>query len=139
MNSKEKATQIAEKHMSAGYNCCEAMLKTVDELFELNLPAEVLSSGKLFGHGMNSGCTCGALVGLVSASSILEDKYGHELGNKLAKKLHDTFESEFGATDCKTIRARRGILERGKKACIRLTGKTAGILVDFWGKSINKG
>ncbi|HBS60745.1 MAG TPA: hypothetical protein DEA44_15970, partial [Firmicutes bacterium] len=79
-----KIEQIARQRMGAGYNCCQAVLLAADECFELALPPEVLTAGKLFGGGLKSGCICGALTGLVMAAGVLQEKHPHPLADGLA-------------------------------------------------------
>lgn len=83
---------------------------------------------------MNSGCTCGALIGMIMASGIMHKKSGHPLGRKLPRHLHDRFKEEFGSTCCRVIQSKRPLLQkmRSKAACIALTSRAAAMLVEEW-------
>lgn len=119
--------------MGNGYNCCEAMLLAADEIWGLQLSGETLASASLFAEGMNSGCSCGALVGLIMVSGILSKKHAHPRGRDLPSYLHDTFKEQFGSTCCRVILKKRTPLERiGKRGCKELTGATARLMVEVW-------
>lgn len=124
--------------MKANQNCCEAMIITAQEIWGLDLPPEILQAGFFFEEGMDSGCSCGALVGLIMVSSILHARYPHPLGRKLASHLHDRFKEEFGSTCCRVLCRKRPLVEKiGKRGCRILTGRTAEILLETWGDIIN--
>jgi len=129
-----KASQIAEQTMKKGGNCCEAVLAAANAVWGLNLDEDVLASAVFFEEGMNSGCTCGALVGMIMVSGILHKKRSHPLGEMLPKRLHDRFKEEFGSTCCRVILNRRPILQkmRSKAACIALTSRAAAMLAEEW-------
>lgn len=125
--------KVVRAAMKEGKNCCEAVLLAGNEVFNLKLNPETLAAGNMFQEGMASGCTCGALVGMVMVSGILHKRLPHPLGNKLSSKFHDRFKAEFGSTCCRVIRKSRPILEQfGKKACIDLSAKAAEMLVEEW-------
>lgn len=128
-----RADEIAMAAMNEGYNCCEAVLLTAEEIWKLQLPEEILAAGSLFAEGMGSGCCCGALVGLMMVSGILSKTYLHPRGKALAVYLHDAFKERFGSTCCRVICSKRTPLGRiGKRACKELTGDTAQLMVEVW-------
>lgn len=129
-----KASKTAEQAMKKGSNCCEAVLMAANSVWNLNLDGDMLASAAFFEEGMGSGCTCGALIGIVMASGILHHKRSHPLGRNLPKRLHDRFKEEFGSTCCRVIQSNRPLLEkiRSKAACIDLTSRAAVMLVEEW-------
>lgn len=129
-----KASKMAEQAMKRGGNCCEAVLAAADAVWGLNLDQDVSASAVFFEEGMNSGCTCGALVGMIMASGILHKKGSHPLGRNLPKRLHDRFKEEFGSTCCRVIQSRRPLLQKmkGQAACIALTSRAAAMLAEEW-------
>lgn len=123
----------AEEFMKQGDNCCEAVVRAADKVWGLKLAPESIAVTSLFKEGMDSGCTCGALVGMVMISGILKNRYGHPLKDKLAADLTSRFRAEFGSTCCRVICKQRPLWEKiGRKGCIVLTAKTAGILEEVW-------
>ncbi len=123
----------AAEFMKQGDNCCEAVVRAANTVWGLNLAPEVIATASLFREGMDSGCTCGALVGMVMISGILKNRYGHPLNDKLAADLTSRFRAEFGSTCCRVICKQRSSWEKiGRKGCILLTAKTAGILEEVW-------
>lgn len=136
--SKTEAAKMAAKLMSEGRNCCETVIIIANETWDLKLPPEVLQSGHFFRDGMGSGCSCGALVGLIMISSILHARYGHPQGRKLAAELHDRFKASFGSTCCRVICRKRPVTEKiGKRGCKILTGHTVEILLETWEDIVN--
>lgn len=131
---KLKASKTAEEAMKKGSNCCEAVLMAASSVWGLNLDADVLASAVFFKEGMSSGCTCGALIGMIMASGIMHKKRSHPLNRNLPKRLHDRFKEEFGSTCCRVIRSKRPLLQkmRSKAACVALTSRAAAMLAEEW-------
>jgi len=135
-----KASGIAREAMEKGDNCCEAVLLTANEIWRLDLSPDTIAAGLFFREGMDSGCSCGALVGLLMVSGILSQQYSHPLGKKLPSYLCDKFKDRFGSSCCRVICHRRPLWERaGKKGCLALTGDTAAMLVEVWEEVIRNG
>jgi len=133
MASGSELSDRAEEFMIKGKNCCEAVVRASNQVWDLKLAPEVIGSTSLFKEGMGSGCTCGALVGMVMISGILKNRYGHPLNDKLASDITSRFRAEFGSTCCRVICKQRSLWEKiGRKGCIVLTAKTAGILEEVW-------
>jgi C_GCAxxG_C_C family probable redox protein len=132
----QKASEIAMEAMSRGHNCCEAILIAADRIWNLNLSFDTLAAGKLFKNGMGSGCTCGALVGLLMVSGILSQRYPHPQGKRLSSYLVTRFKEQFGSPCCREIRRQRTLSERiGNRGCKQLTGSTAALMVEVWGQA----
>ena len=66
--SVRKIRKDAEDNYRGGYFCCEALMASIRDNFELNIPKEVIgmASGMAVGAG-RSGCMCGALNGGILA------------------------------------------------------------------------
>lgn len=132
MSSSERS-QIAEEEMRAGHNCCQSVLLAARRIWDITVDDNMIAAAAYFREGMGSGCTCGALVGMIMAAGILNRYYPHPDAAKISQHLHDQFKNEFGSTCCRVIKKRRPVLQRiGKKACIELTGKTVGMLCAAW-------
>jgi len=135
---KSKASLIAREGMKSGNNCCQAVLLAASQVWEIPLGDDMMAAASLFGGGMGSGCTCGALAGIIMAAGIMDKYHPHPSGVKLAQQLHDLFKKEFGSTCCRVIRKKRSVIENiGKKACIDLTGRTVEILIAEWEGILN--
>lgn len=102
--SKSKATQIVQEEMKSGNNCCQAVLVAASKIWDISLDPDILAAAGLFGGGIGSGCTCGALTGMVMAAGIMNRYHPHPAGSKLPQQLHDQFKMAFGATCCRVIR-----------------------------------
>lgn len=128
---ESEASRIASESMKNGNNCCQSILLAAQKVWGIPVGDDILAATSLFGGGMGSGCTCGALAGMIMAAGILEKGNSCPLGLKLAQQLHDRFKAEFGATCCRVIRKKQGPFHKiGNKACIELTAQTARILVE---------
>lgn len=128
-----KASEIAREAMREGSNCCESILRAANLVWDLNLSEDTLAAASLFNKGMASGCTCGALVGMVMASGLLQKKLGLPKNEKFAAKLHKSFRQEFKSPCCAVIRKNYSLGDRiDNKGCIRLTARAAAILVEEW-------
>ncbi len=131
--SEHEASRIAREEMKSGHNCCQAVLLAASQVWNMPITEDVLAAASLFGGGIGSGCTCGALAGMVMASGIRQKSEPHPQGEKLAQHLHDEFKQNFGATCCRAIKKKRsGLQNIGNRACVDLTGQTAAILIKEW-------
>jgi len=133
---REEITQKAFDYFQAGFNCAEAVSKTITESYANERAAGIPNAATGFGGGVGgSKCeTCGALTGGVIALGSLfgrtnpgEDKQRiYELATEFRNRFLDTF----GSTHCRTILDGFGKQENLLK-CKRLTGEAAGILHDI--------
>jgi C_GCAxxG_C_C family probable redox protein len=108
--SGTSAAKIVQENMKNGQNCCQAVIIAASQAYRIPVSQEILSAASLFGGGMGSGCSCGALTGMIMASGVFRQHAAHPLGNKLPQKLHDDFKKQFGTTCCRVIKSRRGSL-----------------------------
>lgn len=132
-----KVQQDAENNFRGGYFCCEALMASIRDNFELDVPKEVIAmaSGMAVGAG-RSGCMCGALNGGVMALGMF---FGRTEQNgpqdpkvvkcmALTNELHDWFKQANGKNAvCCRILTREFDLGKGehKEQCIRFTGMCA--------------
>ncbi|MFA7078819.1 MAG: C-GCAxxG-C-C family protein [Syntrophomonas sp.] len=136
--SKSQLAKLVQEDMKSGSNCCQAILAAVSKVWDIPLGDDMLAAAALFGGGMGSGCTCGALTGMVMAAGIMDKYHPHPAGSNLSKQLHDQFKHEFGSTCCRVIKNKRTTIQKiGNKACMDLTGRTAEMLVAEWERFIN--
>ncbi len=106
LNLDEEVRRRAEKYFDDGYNCAQAVALSNIEVYNGRTEGIIqLTAG--FGHGMNSGCACGAVTGGVVAIGALlagPDIKGFDRTiAKLTAELHRRFVGEFGLTCCKKI------------------------------------
>lgn len=128
-----KAAQIAKQEMHSGHNCCQSVMLAARQVWSIPIGDDLIAAGEFFGAGMGSGCTCGALAGMIMAAGVMEKYHPHPEGDRLPQLLHDRFKEEFGSTCCRVIKKKRSIIDKiGNRACTELTGKTAGILYSAW-------
>ena len=142
MNVTCKVTEIspravqraAEKSFKDGYYCCESVMATIRDQFQLDVPESVIamSSGMAVGIG-KSGCTCGAFNGGVLALGML---FGRTEQNgpadpksvkvmELTHELHEWFKEANGKKAiCCRILTREFNMGKGehKEQCIFFTG-----------------
>jgi len=131
--SNTTAGKIVQEQMKNGKNCCQAVIIAASQIYQIPIQPDTMAAASMFGAGMGSGCSCGALTGMIMASGVFEQYASHPLGNRLSQELHDEFKKEFGATCCRVIKARRSSLANiGNRACIELTGQAADLLIAEW-------
>lgn len=127
------------------FYCSEAVVKTIRDEFDLQLPDDVIAMASGFPVGMGgSGCTCGALTGGIMALGMLFGR--KEAGDlsvsktmALAKELHDTFKERYKSTCCRVLT--KG-MELGSKEhmeqCIFFTGEVAAETAEIIKREIKK-
>ena len=91
------------------YGCAETVLIVLKETYGLpdasdSAPAMALNGGLAY-----SGGPCGAVsgaalaIGQLAAARIEDHREAKEAARRITARLMDDFESEFGATDCRTL------------------------------------
>lgn len=112
--------------------CAEAVLHAVAETLGGPLsPDQAAALGTPFCQGMGgAGCTCGALSGAVAAVGLFRGRpergAGGTKGRALARRMHDAFRADCGATCCRVlIRHVRHDKAAHFAQCRSLTGKGA--------------
>lgn len=147
--SPRKIQKDAENYYRNGFFCCEAVMASIRDNFDLDVPAEVIAmaSGMAVGAG-RSGCMCGALNGGILALGMFfgrttpggpEDPKVKKC-MELTHELHNWFRTENGKKSvCCRVLTRKFDMGKGehKEQCIRFTGmcawKTAEIIVREYG------
>jgi len=133
-----KASEIAAEAMRRGSNCCESVLIAANTIWDLDLSQDTLNAASLFKEGMGSGCTCGALIGIVMASGIYSAKLGLSKNQTFAAKLHKRFKQEFKSSCCRVLRKNHNLIDRfSNKGCIRMTSRAAALLVEEWANDLD--
>jgi len=135
--SLREIQKMAEDNFRNGFYCCEALMKTIVDGFELDVPDQVIamSSGMAVGVG-KSGCLCGALNGGVMALGLLFGRTEQD-GPKnpksvkcmqLTNELHQWFKETNGKNAvCCRILTKEYNMGQGehKPQCIYFTGLCA--------------
>ena len=129
-----KVQADAEESFRKGFFCCEAVMETMIDHFELDVPQETIrmASGMAVGVG-KSGCICGALNGGVLALGMFFGRSEQKgpmdpnvvkcLG--LTKELHDWFQDNNtkGVSCCRVLTKEFDMSVGGHKSqCIYYTG-----------------
>lgn len=147
--SIQKIKKDAEDNFRGGYFCCEALMSSIRDNFELDVPKEVIamSSGMAVGVG-KSGCMCGAVNGGVLALGMFFGRteqrgpQGPQVQKIMAltNELHDWFKVASGKNAiCCRILTKEFDMAQGehKEQCIHFTGlcaeKVAEIVVREYG------
>lgn len=119
--------------MEHDHNCCEAVLMAAQAALHLPFAEDTMAAASMFGKGMGSGCSCGALVGMVMASGILNQRMAHPRADELPQLINQKFKQAFGSTCCRVIRKNRPVWQRiGWQECIQLTTRAAEMLLEEW-------
>ncbi|CUX26034.1 Putative redox-active protein (C_GCAxxG_C_C) [Clostridium sp. C105KSO13] len=141
--SLSKVQKDAEENFKGGYFCCEALMASIRDNFELDVPREVIAmaSGMAVGAG-KSGCMCGALNGGILALGMFfgRTEQGGPQDPKVVKcmeltnELHTWFKQATGKNSvCCRVLTKEFDMSKGehKKQCIRYTGLCAWKVADI--------
>ncbi len=132
LNQEEDVRRRAEKYFDDGYNCAQAVALSNIEVFN-GCTEGIVQLAAGFGHGMNSGCACGAVSGGVLAIGFLlaesSVKGFDRTITELTAKLHRMFIGEFGLTCCKGLRNKYSLLKNAR--CKKITVITAAITLEL--------
>lgn len=109
------------------------------EALHLPVGEDIMAAAAFFGEGMGSGCSCGALVGMVMASGIINQRIKHPRAEELPGLLNQKFKQEFGSACCRVIKKNRPVWQRvGRRGCIQLTTRAAEMLIEEWENVIDE-
>lgn len=113
------ADELGRGYFRQGLNCAECVLRTVMDIYECNVPDEVICMATGFGGGMgHTKNTCGAITGAVLALGLIKgrrDPFGpkEEMGarvKQLQGEIYPVFggmieemESHFGTLICREM------------------------------------
>lgn len=89
---------------SEGYNCGEAIIKSVNDEKSLNIPVSV---GSGLGSGMCVGGTCGAIAGGVISIGFMKGRENPQEKNearKLTKDFMDKLKDTYGTHICAELK-----------------------------------
>lgn len=110
MTLKEKA----RAYYLNDYNCAEAMLRAINDLYGLGLPEDSLLTASGFGGGMGCGKACGALCGGIAAlGPLLVNDRAHATENFYTHcaAVAQAFERDLGSDLCADLKPRYKIDE----------------------------
>lgn len=99
---------MAVNYHSKGYNCGEAIIKSVNEKKNLTIPVSI---GSPFGHGMGCGSTCGAVASAVVTIGFLKgrnDLSEKNIAAQYSKDLINKVREKYGSETCIDLK-RKGI------------------------------
>lgn len=104
-------------------NCATTMLKTVSEIFQIELSQQVIDSAV----GMHGAGKFGAQCGLVEGSLMLigiigkKKNYSEEITVNNCFRFAEEFQKKFGSLNCSTLRPEGFKPENPPHICERLT------------------
>ncbi len=131
-NLRQEVCHKAEKYFNGKYNCAQAVALSNIELFNGRTEGVIQLAAGL-GHGMNAGCTCGALSGGVLAIGCLlagpDTKGFDKTISEITSELHRRFVDEFGLTCCKGLRKKISPFNGAR--CKKITVTTAAITLEL--------
>lgn len=132
--SLRELQKAGEDNFRGGFYCCEALVKTIVDGFELDVPKEVImmASGMAVGVG-KAGCLCGAVNGGVMALGLLFGRTEQDGPTnpksvkclQLTNELHTWFKDNCGknSTCCRVLTKEYNMGQgEHKPQCIYFTG-----------------
>lgn len=98
-------SKVLEYHKE-GYNCCESLIKSYNDVADLNIPVCV---GTPFGGGMAVAGICGAVTGALIVLGGLEGRNSAQEKNLTripTKEILNKFNEKYGTLQCKELKSR---------------------------------
>ncbi len=100
--------RVKHYYLDLGYNCAEAMLRGIRDVYKLPLSDDSLPLVSGFGGGMHTGRLCGAIAGAVAAlgAMLVKDKGrdNPDFGARCAA-LTDQLVKDLGTDQCDPLRS----------------------------------
>ena len=143
------ADELGRGYFKQGLNCAECVLRTFMDIYEVNLPDDVLCMATGFGGGMgHTKNTCGAVTGAVLALGLLKgrkDPFGpkEEMGERikhLQNEIYPVFgrmvmemEEKYGTLICREMSQPFGDFESKPRMrnCMEMIGYCAQLTVKY--------
>lgn len=132
VNINKIRTTAENYYRNLDFYCSEAIVKTIKDEFELQLPDDIIKMASGFPIGIGgSGCTCGAVVGGVMALGLFFGRTDPKdpkvtKSMNLASELHNIFMERHKCLCCRTLTKDMTL---GSPAhmnqCISFTGEVA--------------
>ena len=101
--------QVKSYYLSRGYNCAEAMLRGIRDVYGMPIGEDSLTLVSGFGGGMHCGRLCGAVAGAVAAlgAMLVEDKGRDTPGfGEHCAALVQNLVRDLGSDQCDDLRPR---------------------------------
>ena len=99
--------QVKTYYLGQGYNCAEAMLRGIRDVYRLPLPDDSLPLMSGFGGGMHVGRLCGAVAGAVAGlGAMLVQDRGRETPGfaEHCQGLMENMLRELGTDQCEQLK-----------------------------------
>ncbi len=127
---------LAGQYFREGYNCSEAILRAFREALTLDVSDEALKMGGGFGGGIgHAGCVCGALAGAIMVLGMLQGRVDKSQSRdpvySASEEFHRRFSEKFGGSCCRILNPHPFETKDHLRNCLKLTGNTAGLLMEF--------
>ncbi|MCH4167285.1 MAG: C-GCAxxG-C-C family protein [Megasphaera sp.] len=129
----EDVKEIAANYFKLGNNCVETVLKTSNDVLELQLPEETFRMASILGGGIGgSGCACGALtgaslvLGALTGRSNPQEKTKQEM-NAPVHEFYNIWIKHFGVACCRVLKSPA----HGVVPCSEIMAVTVEMLVRF--------
>lgn len=113
------------------YNCAEKILCGANEVYGLGLSKEVCKLSAVFGGGMGTGRTCGAVISALMVLGYLNtETVAHQSPEvkAMAIKYQEQFISRMGSVDCSYLKENHFDETEG---CKRIIVEAARVLDEF--------
>lgn len=128
----QEIVKKTEQYFNNGYNCAQAVALSNLEVLEGKTEGIIQLAAGL-GHGMNAGCTCGALSGGVLTIGMLmagKDTKGFDKAiARVTAELHRRFVEEFKTTCCRGLRKKLSPFKNAR--CKQITIFTAALTFEL--------
>ena len=143
------ADEIGRGYFRQGLNCAECVLRTFMDIYEVNVPDEVICMATGFGGGMgHTKNTCGAITGAVLALGLLKgrrDPFGpkEEMGDRIKHLQNDIYpvfgqmieeiQAKYGTLICSEMSQPFGDFESKPRMrnCMEIVGYCAQLAVKY--------
>lgn len=137
--NEEKSIEARNKagnYFKEGYNCAEAVFLTFREILAPELDPSLVKLMTGFGSGVGqSGCMCGALSGAVVALNMIKGRESNSESRdeayQLAKEFSEKFTDKYGITCCRALNPHPYESKEHLVNCLKITGNTSKMLMDF--------
>ncbi len=135
--------QVAGNYFREGYNCAEAVLRSLCDSLGIVISDDAKKMASGFGGGLgHSGCVCGALAASVMVLGILQGRTDKEQSRtqvySVAEDFYLNFVERFGSSCCRVLNPYQFESKEHLRNCLKLTGNRLNYLTSILKRNASK-
>lgn len=123
--------RVKEYFIDKDYNCAEALLRSANDEYNMEIPEESYKLLSAFGGGMGCEKVCGALcscMAVIGSMTVTDRAHATEGFGNMCEGLYDKFVRSLGNTVCEDLKK---LYRNDELRCLKTVEMAADVLDNF--------